>query len=141
MECYYFCQKCKDHFDTTGAKSHKRVPFAASFVKDRILYRWKQHKARTERSRAMPLSWEELKAFLRKNLGESNAFVGSVWSRMKGDSQYQLEEVQDWAANLEQLYSILLEFDAYFILIDSQLGRTFYDRLRPSIKLWIDEVG
>ena len=56
MECYYFCQQCEDHFETAGAKGHKRVPFAATFLKDRILNRWQQHKARTERTRADPLS-------------------------------------------------------------------------------------
>ena len=40
MECYYFCQQCKDHFETAGAKGHKRVPFAVTFLKDRLLNRW-----------------------------------------------------------------------------------------------------
>lgn len=141
MECYYFCQQCEDHFETAGAKGHKRVPFAATFLKDRILNRWQQHKTRTERNRAAPLSWEEFKAFLRKSLGESDAFVGHVWSKMRGDSQHQQEEVQDWAAHLEHLQSILVEFDADCAPLEGQLGRTFYDGLRPSIKLWIDEVG
>ncbi len=95
MECYYFCQQFEDHFDIAAAKGHKRVLFAAFFPKDRILYRWQQHKASIKYSRAVLLSWEEFKAFLRKNLGESNAFVRSVWSRMRGDFQYQLEEVHD----------------------------------------------
>ena len=86
IECYYFCQQCKDHFETAGAKGHKRVPFAATFLKDRILNRWQQHKARTERTRADPLSWEEFKAFLRKSLGKSDAFVAHVWAKMWGDS-------------------------------------------------------
>lgn len=60
---------------------------------------------------------------------------------MRGDSQHQLEEVQDWAAHLEHLQSILVEFDADCAPLEGQLGRTFYDGLRPSIKLWIDEVG
>ncbi len=60
---------------------------------------------------------------------------------MKGDSQYQLEEVQDCTANLEQLQSILLKFDTDCALIEGQLGFIFYDGLRPSIKLWIDKVG
>ncbi len=93
IECYYFCQKCKEHFDTEGAIDHKRVPFAAFFLKDRILYRWQQHKASCKRSRAVPLFWKEFKDHLRKSLSESNAFVGSVWSRMRGDFQYQLKEV------------------------------------------------
>ena len=60
---------------------------------------------------------------------------------MRRDSQYQLEEVQDWAAYLEQLQSIPLEFDTDCALIEGQLGCTLYDGLRPLIKLWIDEVS
>ncbi len=141
MECYYFCQQCEDHFETAGAKGHKRVPFAATFLKDRILNCWQQHKARSDCNRAAPLSWDEFKAFLRKSLGESDAFVGHVLAKMREDSQYQLEEVQDWAAHLEHLQSILLEFDADCAPSEGQLCRTFYDGLRPSIKLWISEMG
>ena len=32
MECYYFCRQCKDQFEMPGAKGHKCVPFAASFL-------------------------------------------------------------------------------------------------------------
>ncbi len=86
MEYWYFCQQFEDHFVTVGAKSNKRVPFAASVLNDRILHRWQQHKAKTKRCWPVPLSWEEFKAFLRKSLGESNAFVRSVWSQIRGDS-------------------------------------------------------
>ncbi len=78
---------------------------------------------------------------MRKSLEESNAFVGHVWSKLKRDAQYQLEEVRDWAAHLKHLQSILLEFDANNALGEDQLGRTFYDGLRPSIKLWIVNIG
>ncbi len=37
MECYYFCQQCEEHFEVAGSLGHKRVPFAAGFLKDRIL--------------------------------------------------------------------------------------------------------
>ncbi len=40
MESDYFCQQCEEPFDTDWAKGHKRVSFAAFFLKDRILYRW-----------------------------------------------------------------------------------------------------
>ena len=40
MECYYFCQQCEDHFEMAGTKGHRRVPFAASFLKEKILFRW-----------------------------------------------------------------------------------------------------
>ncbi len=49
------------------------------------------------------MTWDEFKAFLRKSLGESNVFIGHVWSKLRGDAQYQLEEVQAWAAHLELL--------------------------------------
>ena len=86
IECYYFCQQYKDHFKSAGAKSHKRIPFAATFLKDCILNCWQQHKARTGRTRADTLSWEKFKAFLRKNIGESDLFVAHVWAKMRGDS-------------------------------------------------------
>lgn len=47
----------------------------------------------------------------------------------------QLGEVQDWAAHLEHLQSILLEFDADCAPGEGQLGRTFYDGLRPSYEV------
>ena len=56
---------------------------------------------------------------------------------MRGDSQHQQEEVQDWAAHLEHLQSILLEFDADYAPSEGQLCRTFYDGLRTSVILWI----
>ncbi len=84
---------------------------------------------------------DEFKAFLRKSLGESNAFVGHVWSQLRGDAQHQSEEVQDWAAHLEHLQSILQKFDANNAPQEGQLGRTFYNGLRPSIKLWIADMG
>ncbi len=37
MECYYFCQQCNDHFEVAGSLGHKRVLFAAGFLKDCIL--------------------------------------------------------------------------------------------------------
>ncbi len=140
MECYYFCQQCEDHFEVAGSLDHKRVPFAAGFLKARILNRWQQNKTWMQRNRLAPMTWDEFKAFLRKSLGESNAFVGHVWSKLRRDTQHQLEEVQDWAAHLEHLQSILLKFDANNAPGEGQLGRTFYDGLRPSIKLWIADI-
>ena len=40
MECYYFCWQYEDHFNTAWATGHKRVPFAALFLQDRINFRW-----------------------------------------------------------------------------------------------------
>ncbi len=48
MEYYYFCQQCKDHFEVAGSLDHKRVLFAAGFLKNRILNWWQQHKTRMQ---------------------------------------------------------------------------------------------
>ncbi len=46
-----------------------------------------------QHNRLASMTWDEFKAFLRKSLGESNAFVGHVWSKLRGDAQHQSEEV------------------------------------------------
>ncbi len=40
MECYNFCQQCEDHFATCGATGPNRIPFATSFLRDQINFRW-----------------------------------------------------------------------------------------------------
>ncbi len=57
------------------------------------------------------MTWYKFKAFWKKNLGQSNAFVCYDWIKLRRDAQHQLEKVQDWAANLDHLQSILLELD------------------------------
>ena len=47
------------------------------------------------------MTWPEVKEFLQKNLGDSKAFVDSVWKKVKRNSQYQDKLVQDGAAHLE----------------------------------------
>ena len=63
MECYYFCQQYKDNFEITGSQSHKRVFFAAGFLKDHILNWWQQHKTRIQCSQLAPFSWNKFKVF------------------------------------------------------------------------------
>ncbi len=88
MECYYFYQQCEDYFEVRGSPGHKLVPFAAGFSKNRILNWWQQHKTHMQRKRLASMTWNKFKAFLRKSLGESNAFVGHVWSKLRGDTQH-----------------------------------------------------
>ena len=57
------------------------------------------------------MTWQEFKDLLQNNLGNSKAFVDSILSKMKRDSQYQDKSVQDWATHLKYLQSILIEFD------------------------------
>ena len=88
MECYYFCQQCEDHFDTAGATGYQYVPFAALFLRDRINFRWQQHKTQVERDRVASLTWDEFKAFLRQSLKESTVFVNNIWDKIKQDFQH-----------------------------------------------------
>ena len=93
MDCYNFCQQCEDYFATAGATGPTRIPFAASFLRDRISFRWQQYKRRHDTETSVPVTWDEFKAFLRRSLGDSQAFVDTYWGKIKRDSQYQLEEV------------------------------------------------
>ncbi len=40
MECYNFCQQCEHHFATCGATGPNQIPFAASFFRHQINFRW-----------------------------------------------------------------------------------------------------
>ena len=140
IECYHFCQQYEDHFDTADATGSNQTHFTVSFLRNRISFRWHQHKLRNQAAEG-PLSWVEFKAFLRKNLGDSKAFVDNVWSRVKRDSQYQQQEVQDWASHLEHLQSILQEFDADGAPKESDLIRFFREGLKPSVKTQMEQRG
>ena len=80
----------------------------------------------------VPLSWVEFKAFLWKNLDDSRAFVDIIWSKVKQDSQYQQEEVQDWASHYEQLQPILIPTDDFHAQRSSRLKRKAIVITRPS---------
>ena len=81
----------------------------------------------------------EFKAFLQKNLGESKSFVNSIWKKLKKNSQYQLEEVYDWASHLKHFQSILIEFDPLAAPTESTMVRYFEEGLKPSIKAEMDQ--
>ena len=48
MECYHFCQQCKNHFEIFGVTGVNRTPFAALFLYGFISLRWAQYKCRHE---------------------------------------------------------------------------------------------
>ena len=135
MECYHFCQQCKDHFETSGATEMNYIPFALSFFHGSISLRWAQHKRRHKS--AILITWPEFKAFLRKNLRSSQAFIDSIWNKFRRDSQYLLEEVRDWVSYLQHLQSILLEFDR--TPDKSTMICYFQKGLKPSIKVEIEQ--
>ena len=95
MDCYNFCQQCKNYFATAGATGPTRILFAVSFFRDRISFRWQQYKRRYDTETSVSVTWHEFKAFLCWSLGDSQAFVNTYWGKIKKDSQYQLEEILD----------------------------------------------
>lgn len=111
IKFYHFCQEYEDHFETTKAKSYTRVLFAALFLCGKMNFCWQQYKIRVKQEKIALLAWDKFKAFLRKNLGDSTSFVNNIWSKIRRDSQYQYEEVQDWVSHLEYLQSIFVEFN------------------------------
>ena len=139
MDCYHFCQLCEDHFETTGATEFNWTLFAASFLHGNINVRWAQFKRCNRGEELTPITWTEFKAFLRKNLGESKSFVDGIWRKLKRDSQYQLEEVYDWASHLKHLQLVLLEFDSVAAPTEVTMIRYFEKGLKPSIKAEMDQ--
>ena len=128
-----------NHFATAGAKDPNRIPFTALFLRDRINFWWQQYKQKQDSS--IPISWDKFKAFLRRSLGDFQAFIDSYWAKIKRDSQYQQEDVLDWAAHLEHLQAVLREFDSVAAPNDDSLIWYFREGLRPSIRAQLDARG
>ena len=137
MDCYYFCQQCEDYFKTSGATGMNRTPFAATFLRGPISLRWAQHKRRYKC--ATPITWSEFKVFLWKDLGSSQAFIDSIWSKFRRDSQYQLEEARNWASHLQHLQSILSEFNPIRTPDELTMICYFREGLKPSIKVEMEQ--
>ena len=79
------------------------------------------------------MTWTKFKDFLRKNLSNDRAFANSICSKFRRDSQYQAKFVLDWAAHLEHLLSILLEYDQVGAPTKSIMFRYFREGLKPSV--------
>ena len=106
IECYNFCQQCEDHFVTDGAKGLNRILFVAFFLRDHINFYCQQYKQKHETESTVPITWKKFKTILCQSLGDSRAFVDSYWAKIKRNSQYQQEDVLDWAAHLKHLQAI-----------------------------------
>ena len=109
--------------------------FATTFLRGTVSLRWAQYKRRHKS--ATPITWPEFKNFLQKNLGDSQAFIDSIWSKFKRDSQYQLEEARDYASYLQYLQSILVEFGTIGAPNEPTMICYFQEGLKPSIKVKI----
>lgn len=133
LEFYNFCQQSEDHLATVKATGLNWIPFSAFFLWDRIHFHWQQHKRKLEGESLVLMSWDKLKAFFRKASEDSQAFMNSYWTKIKQDSQYQQEDVLDWATHLDHLQAVLKEFDLTAIPNKETLIRYFRDGLRPFI--------
>ena len=101
MDCYHFCQQCENYFKTSGAIEMNYTPFATTFLHGTVGLRWVQYKRRHKNTTL--ITWPEFKNFLWKDLEDSQAFIDSIWSKFRRDSQYQLEEARDYASHLQHL--------------------------------------
>ena len=138
MECYNFYQQYENHFATAEAKGPNHISFAVFFLRDRINFRWQQFKRKYEAESTVSITWEMFKTFLCQSLGDSQAFIDSYWAKIKKDSQYQQEDVLDWATHLEHLQAVLQEFDSIAAPNKDTIIRYFQEGLRPSIQAQLD---
>ena len=79
------------------------------------------------------MTWAKFKDFLKKNLGDDQAFANSICSKFRRDFQYQTESVLDWAAHLEYLQPILLEYNPVGVPTKPIMLRYFREGLKPSV--------
>ena len=93
MDCYHFCQQCKNYFKTLDTTRVNHIHFTATFLCNPISIRWAQDKCCHES--ATTITWSEFKYFFCKDLRSFQAFIDSLWSKFRRDSQYQLEKAQD----------------------------------------------
>ena len=84
------------------------------------------------------MTWVKFRDFLRKNLKDSKAFIDSISKKVKRNSQYQNKSVQDWAAYLKYLQSILIEFDPKFAFEEDIMIWLFREGLQPSVRVEIE---
>ena len=128
-----FLPAVKNDFAIAGTTGPNQVLFAAIFLKDNALFRWQQYEHKIEDQTNVPISWEGFKAFFWQGLDKSEAFVNTIRSTNRNNSQHQLEEVIDWAAHLKHLQTNFCKFDADVVILEPVLICLFHHDLRPSI--------
>ena len=101
IDYYYFSQKCKDYFIISCTTGINSTLFAASYLHGSLSLRWAQHKCHYKSTTL--IIYSNFKAFLQKDLGNSQAFINNIWSKFKKDSQYQLEEVSEYTFYIQYL--------------------------------------
>ena len=107
--------------------------FIITFFHSTVNLRWAQHK-RCHKSATL-ITLLEFKTFLQKDFGNFQAFINSIWSKFRMDSQYQLEEAWDYASHLQHLQFILVEFGIIGALNELTMICYFQENFKPSIKV------
>ena len=79
------------------------------------------------------MTWTKFKKFLKKNLGDNWAFANNIYPKFRKNSRYQAKSGLDWAAHLEDLQYILLEYDQVRALSKSTMLKYFQKGPKPSI--------
>ena len=76
IDCYHFCQQCKNYFKISSITGINHIPFATTFFRDTISLRGAQHK---HHYKSVTLIIQlEFKSFLQKNLGDFQIFIDSI---------------------------------------------------------------
>lgn len=88
MKFYNFYQLYKDYFATIKAKSANRIFFATSFFQNQISFCCQQYKQKQDVDSSIPVTWDEFKIFLSRNLGNFQVFVDNYLEKIMRDSQY-----------------------------------------------------
>ena len=76
-----------------------------------------------------------------QSLGDFQVFVDTYWGKIKRDSQYQLEEVLDWAAHQKHLQVVLQEFDSAATPNKEIMIRYFWEGLKHFVRAQLDARG
>ena len=80
-----FARRSKDFF--------LEITVYSSFLQDQINFYWQQRKRKLKKESSIQISWDKFKASFCRAFRDSQAFVNSYWTKIRWDSQYQLEEV------------------------------------------------
>lgn len=87
----------------------------------------------------VPIHYDNFKIFMHHSLGESRVFVNNIRIKIWTASQYQLEELMDWATHLKHLQVVLKEFNAIVAPSKDLLIGYFRDGLKLSIYAQLDK--
>ena len=133
-ELHEFARQCHEYFKTARAHpdDSSSVSFAASFLRgETVGHVWSEY------VKTLPLDydppWAEFLKVLRDDLGNEKTFVDKTWGKFFSFVQRPGDNVRTFSVQLQQLCSVLQEYDLHFPR-ESDMIRRARDALRPEIK-------